>query len=329
MTVPAAQHEPTATTSLRYDSTVPRALVHRAAVAEVFLTDSRRSPGRPDTFEVAAQLPRAHIMGESALAHDFLLLVEILRQSGVFIAHEYENVPLDDAFIFRGLRTWLSDLDAIRAQDRPAEAVVTLTCAPQRKRNGRVQALDFDGHVSIDGRRAIRLDGGLAFFSRSVYKALRARHRAALDAETGPLPTYARAQPGEVGRVNPYNVVITKPLPAGGSALSATVIADQSHPHLFDHRLDHIPGNLLLEAARQLACASVATLHSIAADTLQVVSLDADFREFAELDLVSRAVATVEQFRVDETLGTLVVPVVVDVAQRGHTVASFRLEVAQ
>ncbi|MEV7284502.1 ScbA/BarX family gamma-butyrolactone biosynthesis protein [Streptomyces sp. NPDC093252] len=314
---------------LRYDATVPRSMVHRAAVAEVFLTDSRPSPTQDSTFEVAAQLPRAHIMGENTDAHDFLLLVEVLRQAGVFIAHTYESVPLDDAFIFRGLNTRLTDLSAIRTGDRPAEAVATMTCVPQRKRNGRVQALDFHGAVTIDGNRAFRFDGGLAFFGRSVYQALRTRQRDGLAKAIGLALAPTAATPDTVGRRNPYNVVVTQPRPAGESAVSALVIADQTHPHLFDHRLDHIPGNLLFEAARQLATAAVATLHGPAADSLQVVSLDCDFREFAELDLPARAVATARPFRHDEELGTLVVPVTVQVEQRDRAVAVFQLELAQ
>ncbi|MBT2395485.1 ScbA/BarX family gamma-butyrolactone biosynthesis protein [Streptomyces sp. ISL-100] len=327
MTGPAQQDQ--IRSALRYDSTVPRAMVHRAAIAEVFLTDSRRTTDQPDTYEVAAQLPRAHIMGENSGTHDFLLLVEVLRQGGVFLAHAYENVGLDESFIFRSLRMQMLDLSAVRTDDRPSRAVVTFTVDPQRKRNGRVQALDFTGSFSIEGKTALRFSGGLAFFTRSVYRALRARRRDALVGSIGVLPTHVAADPASVGRRDPYNVVITQAIGAGDSTLSATVLSDTTHPHLFDHRLDHIPGNLLLEAARQLAAASVSSLHSISATGLQVTSLDATFQEFAELDLHARAVARVEQFRLDESLGTLVVPVVVDIVQQERVVASFRLEVAQ
>ncbi|XKK40185.1 hypothetical protein HFP72_05480 [Nocardiopsis sp. ARC36] len=42
---------------LDYDSTVPRGLVHRNAVSEVFVTDSQQTG--ESTFDVAAQLPAA------------------------------------------------------------------------------------------------------------------------------------------------------------------------------------------------------------------------------------------------------------------------------
>lgn len=327
MTGPAQQDE--LRSALRYDSTVPRAMVHRAAIAEVFLTDSRRVPNQTDTYEVAAQLPRAHIMGEQSGTHDFLLLIEMLRQAGVFLAHTYEDVPLEESFIFRHLQTEVRDQSALRTGDRPARAVATLTVLPQRKRNGRVQAIDFSGSLAIEDRDALQCSGGLAFFTRGVYHALRQRRRSTLADTIGALPTHVAAAPASVGRRDPYNVVITQPIATEESAFAATVLSDTTHPHLFDHQLDHVPGNLLLEAARQLAAASVSSLHAISAHGLQVTSMDAQFQEFAELDLPTRAVARVEQFGLNESLGTLVIPVVVDVLQQGRVVASFRLEVAQ
>jgi len=313
--------------ALSYDTTVPRALVHRAAVAEVFLTDSRQVG--ENRYDIAAQLPRAHIMGERSGRHDFLLLVEVLRQSGVLIAHTYEGVSLEDSFIFRRLEVKIENLAALRSLDRPARAVITMDCIPRKKRNGRTNSLDFTGALAIEGHTALVFNGGLAFFNRSAYRALRRRQRAALADSVGILPSYVAAHPSVVGRRDPYNVVITQPSTVGESALAATVLTDLTHPHLFDHQLDHIPGNLLLEAARQMAVASVASMHSTSPDGLQVASLEVRFREFAELDLPTRAVAHVQQFRLDEGLGALVVPVEVGIRQRDQIVATVRLEVAQ
>ncbi|MDQ1050294.1 AfsA-related hotdog domain-containing protein [Streptomyces sp. V4I2] len=327
MTGPAPQDQ--LRSALRYDSTVPRATVHRAAIAEVFLTDARPVPDQPETYEVAAQLPRAHIMGEQSENHDFLLLVEVLRQGGLFLAHIYEKVGLDEAFIFRDLQIQMLDLSAVRTGNRPARVVCSFAVIPQRKRNGRVQAIDFSGVLTVEGKDALRFSGGLAFFNRKVYDALRVRRRASLAGVLGMLPVHVAADPAAVGRRHAYNVVITQPVVTGPSTLTATVLSDTSHPHLFDHQLDHIPGNLLMEAARQLAAASVSSLHSISAHGLRVTALDVRFQEFAELDLRAEARARVEQFRLDESLGTLVVPVTVDIVQQDSIAASFRLEVAQ
>ncbi|ORT60039.1 hypothetical protein BKD26_10585 [Streptomyces sp. CB03238] len=161
MTGPAQQDQ--IRTALRYDSTVPRAMVHRSAIAEVFLTDSRPTD-RPDTYEVAAQLPRAHIMGERSGTHDFLLLVEVLRQAGVYLAHAYQNVSPDDSFIFRNLRIRIRDLSAMRSGgERPAQAVTTLTRRPaaQAERTGARPGLLRDAHHRGPDRPARRRRTGL------------------------------------------------------------------------------------------------------------------------------------------------------------------------
>lgn len=53
---------------------------------------------------------------------------------------------------------------------------------------------------------------------------------------------------------------------------------DDTHPVLFDHPCDHIPGMLLLEALRQAACARLGVPEA------HLVSLGATFHRFAELD---------------------------------------------
>jgi hypothetical protein len=54
---------------------------------------------------------------------------------------------------------------------------------------------------------------------------------------------------------------------------------DTRHPVLFDHQLDHVPGMLLLEAARQGATAA------LGARSILPLTMACDFRKYVELDL--------------------------------------------
>ena len=88
MTLPMELPSSTTRDRLTYDATVPRAMVHRASIAEVFVTDSVAAAtngiGRSEaSFEVAAQLPRGHVIGERSAAYDFLLIVEVMRGEGL------------------------------------------------------------------------------------------------------------------------------------------------------------------------------------------------------------------------------------------------------
>ncbi|GAA2107163.1 hypothetical protein GCM10009759_45980 [Kitasatospora saccharophila] len=325
-------HRPQA--DLRFDATVPRALVHRAAVAEVFVTDSARITGAqpPDdrhTFEVAAQLPRGHVVGEHGGSYDFLLLVEVLRQSGVLVAHRYLDVPLDRAFIFSALNLDVFGLEALRIGPRPAQAVLSTTVSPQRNGAGRVLGFDFTGTLWLDGEPAIVGSGALTFVSTRAFQMLRAGNRKKLDGRSPRHPQLLRAEPALVGRRDEANTVLTEPSVSDSGTASALLVVDTGHPHLFDHQLDHVPGNLQLEAARQLSVAAVAKLHGLPAESLVVTAARAEFTDFAELDLVTRAVARVGQAGFDGDLGAVTVPVEITVSQEDHPVATLAIEVTQ
>ncbi|MFB7472634.1 ScbA/BarX family gamma-butyrolactone biosynthesis protein [Kitasatospora sp. NPDC056184] len=319
---------------LSFDSTVPRALVHRTAIAEVFVTDSARvgdpAPESDEhTFEVAAQLPRGHVVGERGGSYDFLLLVEVLRQSGVLVAHQYLEVPLDRAFIFSALNLTISGLEALRIGPRPAHAVLSTTVRPKRNPAGRVLGFDFTGTFWLDGVPAITGSGALTFVTNRAFQMLRAGNRKKLDGRSPRHPQLLRSAPSLVGRRDAFNIVLTEPSVSESGTASALLVVDTGHPHLFDHQLDHVPGNLQLEAARQLSVAAVAKLHGLPAESLVVTAARAEFTDFAELDLVTRAVAEVGDASFDGALGAVTVPVGITVSQEGNTVAALAIEVTQ
>ncbi|MFR9727393.1 AfsA-related hotdog domain-containing protein [Streptomyces sp. MS19] len=337
MTLPMELPSSTPRDRLRFDATVPRALVHRASVAEVFITDSLASAANtPDgaeaVFDVAAQLPRGHVIGENPAAYDFLLIVEVLRQTGVLVAHQHLGVAIDSAFIFKSLSYRVRSLEALRIGSRPANVVVSLTVRPERNRAGRVLGFEFDGVFTVDDTVALEASGALMFVSRRAFDLLRTKGRErvrAADPGSTLVSRLAPAAPETIGRRDPRNVVVTEPaVDTAGNAL-ARVVVDTAHPHLFDHQLDHVPGNLQLEAARQVAVASVARLHGLAPENLVVTGLEAVFTEFAELDLGTSVLARVDGVRHATDLGLLAVPVAVRTEQSGSLCSDVTVEVAQ
>src|SRR5438067_13397321 len=77
---------------LRFDATVPRQLVHKAAIEQVLLSDHQGIGDRE--FVCAAQLSRAHAYYSDHLLrlYDPLLLLEIARQAVALGSHEYFGV---------------------------------------------------------------------------------------------------------------------------------------------------------------------------------------------------------------------------------------------
>jgi hypothetical protein len=337
MTLPMELPSSTSRDRLRYEATVPRALVHRQSVAEVFITDSVAAAtngiGRSEaSFEVAAQLPRGHVVGEHSASYDFLLIVEVLRQAGVFVAHQHLDVPLESAFIFKELSYKVRSLEALRIGPRPAHVVVVMNVRPERNRAGRVLGFEFDGTMLVDGVPALEGSGGLVFVSRRAFGVLRAKGRdSAHSSRSGPAPMsrLAPAPPAALGRRDPRNVVVTEPTVDPLGKAQARVVVNTAHPHLFDHQLDHIPGNLQLEAARQLAVAAVARLHGLFPDELVVTGVVGEFTDFAELDLTTTVTAQAGGVQHAKQLGLLSVPVGVRLLQGDRTVSDVQVEVAQ
>jgi hypothetical protein len=86
--------------TVTFSSTVPRELVHRWGLSEVFMTDIRRvGQGR---YIAGAQWPRLHTFYHPIpRVYDSALIVESLRQATILAAHSMEGVPLGQFFLYR------------------------------------------------------------------------------------------------------------------------------------------------------------------------------------------------------------------------------------
>ncbi|CAM5549215.1 hypothetical protein SALBM135S_09778 [Streptomyces alboniger] len=159
-------------------STVPKELVHRAAVAEVLLTGwERRDEAH---FTVTAQWPRGHsfFTPVNGTHYDPLMVTETIRQVGSLLAHAEFDVPLGHQFLMRDLEV------AVRPQYLGLEGVpasleldVTYTEVKQR-RHGHAGAR-YEAVVRRDGH--IVATGGAAYtcVGPEVYQRLRGSRSAA------------------------------------------------------------------------------------------------------------------------------------------------------
>lgn len=250
-------------------ATVPRQLVHRAAIAETFLTDWEKTG--PDSFRLCGQWPRAHQLHVSPdrSAYEPLLVAETVRQCGALLAHAEYRVPLDHCFVLRELRlTTRPGRLAVGAA--PAEPVLDVRVFDVRHRAGRPTGLRYDTEVRLGGERVADAHIAVSWTSAAVYRRLRAG-RTPATVRAVPLPPALPA--GTVGRLLPADVVLAPPERPGRWQLRV----DTAHPVFFDHPLDHVPGMLLLEASRQ-----VARLRTAGPDAS--ASFRATFHHYAELD---------------------------------------------
>ncbi|MFE3647607.1 ScbA/BarX family gamma-butyrolactone biosynthesis protein [Streptomyces sp. NPDC059152] len=232
---------------LSWSRTVERELVHRTSVAEVLLTDVRRTTA-PDVFEAAASWPRAHTTfpRDGSQRHSPLVLVETLRQLGLYVPLRFHGVPAARHAIITDLYFRLFP----ESEPAAGPGATEVTCRARvsgvrRAPDGTPGGLRLD--VSFAARGAVfgAGGGGVRFVDGAGYAALRTR--GATGVPTAVPRTAARRPDARALTVNhPQDAVLAED---GDGLLVAP--ADPLHPFLFDHPTDHVPGMVLLEAARQ------------------------------------------------------------------------------
>ncbi|MFJ9343301.1 ScbA/BarX family gamma-butyrolactone biosynthesis protein [Streptomyces sp. NPDC101733] len=251
---------------------MPKQLVHRTVPGEVMATGWSRTD---DThFRVTAQWPRSHsfytpVAGEY---YDPLMIAETIRQAGFLVAHSEFGVPLGHQFLLWELALSVQP-EQLKIHEAPAVVDVAVTIVEVKRRgNGDVTALRYEMDIMRDGLLAASGSATTTCASPGVYRRIRGAY--ALGGNITPLSLTAPVAPQNVGRTSPVDVVLS-PI---GEPNRWQLRVDTRHPVLFDHPVDHVPGMLLMEAARQSA-ASILGLTSILP-----LGITVDFRRYVELD---------------------------------------------
>ncbi|MFI6998940.1 ScbA/BarX family gamma-butyrolactone biosynthesis protein [Nocardia sp. NPDC050175] len=280
--------------------TISRALAHRCAVSEVFVTSL--DTVAEDEFVVGAQLPRMHAYygdhtGSLALRHDPLLVMEAARQAAIALSHEFYGVPADMAFVVRTFNGTGADTAAWEIGTAPADLVMRARVPRRHLRGETVHGVDMVLEIDCADESMMTVDGSFSWMTPQQWTALRAGFRKSLGLGPflGASALADRAGSAEVGRENWRNVVIAPPHLSGTTA-RATLVPDLGHPFLFDHQLDHVPGSLLIEACRQTALAMV--LHR----SPQLECIGSSFERFVELDRPAECVAEITGQQADRTV---------------------------
>ncbi|MFF4156664.1 ScbA/BarX family gamma-butyrolactone biosynthesis protein [Streptomyces sp. NPDC001678] len=280
-------------------TTVPREYVHRAAVSEVLLTSWKTD--RSECFSVGAQWPRGHaLFAPSGGYQDPLLLVESVRQAGALLAHAAYEVPLTHQFLMR--RMSFSALPGLFAvSPEPTEVELRISCHDVVRHGRLLAGMRYHAHVWRDGRQLATAQASFSCMSPAVYRRLRGERRV-----TSPLAVPLGVMPASVGRAAARDVVLAATTSATPRRWQIRV--DTTHPVLFDHPVDHVPGMVLLEAARQAALAAARIPDAV------LVELESEFVRYSELDAPCWIEAHPGR---PDAVGDI--PVVITGTQRGET----------
>lgn len=301
--------------SVTFASTIPREFVHRTALCEVFLTDAAELGD--NEFLCGAQLPRQHAYFSDTVCEpplfDAVLLMESVRQAAFVGAHKLFAVPTTDKFILPGINLEIEKPEALLRGGEPGEMSIHATVTNARMRDGQCTGLDYEMRLSLAGHVVARAGTGMRMRSPDAYKRMRAEHRAGRDllAEDAVRPT--PVAPTRVGRIDPVNVLL-------GNArvlrdeVAATVLVPVSHPSMFDHPQDHIPGMVLAEAGRQLALLAASECCGLSPAKSYLSRWSATFTRFGEIEAPTPVTASVNHPVIDLD-GRVHVPVSLTFAQ--------------
>ncbi|MFD4012856.1 ScbA/BarX family gamma-butyrolactone biosynthesis protein [Streptomyces albidoflavus] len=249
---------------------VPRSYTHKRVASEVLLGNWRRTG--PDSYAVEAGWPGQHAFYETRLGvHDPMLLCETVRQTLPLLSHGAYEVPLGHHLLWRDF-AWEVDAEALRSDGGAAGLDLRITCTDVKRRRARASALALHFEVVRGSTVLAVARTRFTIQDRNVYERLRGRYADMPGLRVVPLPS--PASPERVGRSNFEDVVLSPT----DSSTRWQLRVDRAHPVLFDHPVDHAPGMLLLEAARQ---AAQATAHP---DASVVVGMSVVFARYAEFD---------------------------------------------
>jgi 2-oxo-3-(phosphooxy)propyl 3-oxoalkanoate synthase len=281
---------------LSYQSTLPRALVHRSAVSEVFVTDLVAVSEQ--RFLAAAQLPLTHAYyndhTQQVPCFDPVLILEAGRQAGIaggtLIGLSSEIQMLVGSFTLH-----LDAPELLRSATRPGELRIENSFEAVRVRSGgRIRRGLVRQELALNGEPIGSHVMECQFVSKAENEALRQVMRqspapSTADFPDGPVPGHVPAE--EVGRNDQRNVMLAG-LTREPGRVFARVAPRFDNRALFDHSYDHLPAMTLTEAARQLALVAVRDETGIMPDPAQIVAISGAFGRFAELDSPLSAEAT-------------------------------------
>lgn len=262
---------------LAHSQPVPRHLVHRTAIAEVFPTGSTTDG---DDILVACQLPVGHRLynDRNVVLVDPLLILEAARQAALLCCLRHLGAAPDATFVVRS-----AQLRVLRPLPQPPGTPpwdVQFRCTPGNLRftDDTLTGGQLVLTLHADGSEVASISFDFAALAPGPYRSLREPGMgSARDHTPATPPRYQPLEPGSLGRKCVDNVVLA--VPGADAPRDWPVIVRADHSGFFDHPLDHVSAAIMVEACRQAAQATCPSL-AVAGD---LVSMQAEFTTFAEL----------------------------------------------
>jgi hypothetical protein len=292
--------------------TISRELAHKRRLENVYVT-SLSPAARQDEFLFGAFVPQSnvYINGMRTHANDVTLsIVEIGRQIGIALSHEYLNVGSHSAFVLD--RMVFETMPALHTQDwRAQETVWGHATISQQVHNaaGELTSAQADGAIHAQERCICTQSSQWSILPRDRYQRLREIARTRFLRHPGAKTDVAPLGPGfMVSLDTTTQQPVLEPglfVASSGNRFVATLHVDRQNLFFFDHDNDHVPGMLVLEGMRAMAVDIVGKFRGAAQAAQLLRRIEVSFKNFAELDAPVQLVATLCNVQASKVGGPL------------------------
>jgi hypothetical protein len=250
---------------------VAHGLVRKTIAAQALVVSWREESAT--TQAVTLHWPGDHGFYTTDGRYSPLLVTESIRQALALLSHTVHEIPLDHRLGWERLRSTVNE-QQLHTSSEPAvvELVITHTALTRR----RFGSVHLSAHVRATraGHPLATADLDYTTHPPAIYDRLRGCYADARQAFARALPVPPPVPPEHVGRHLTHDVVLSPT----ATPHTWQLRADTSHPVLFDHPHDHIPGMVLLEAAAQAARVETAP------EPVDLVDFDSTFLRYVEFD---------------------------------------------
>ncbi|RFA30706.1 hypothetical protein CAI21_04125 [Alkalilimnicola ehrlichii] len=271
---------PVVESGLDYVRTIPRNLVHKRRIDNVFVTSMQRLSALE--FACGAYVPQANLYLNELRFHpnDVLLpLIEIGRQAGIACCHSYLNVAQGQHFVL-GTMGVDTEPSLYELDWSECDYVDVHICVSDVRYNpdGSFKSGTAESTFYVDGRQIYRQFSHSAVLTKKRYRALRrgARQHTSNVAAIGAVPLANALEISTRPRLARSVLGERRWLGIDGR-IAANLAIDLNNLFFFDHPNDHAPGMLLLEGMRQLAMEVAGGLPGVTAPYPKIQHLDLSF----------------------------------------------------
>ncbi len=223
---------------------------------------------------------------------DTLFLAEFVRQAIETIARTMLGMVAEDVFVLKAVDVKRSDSIAGPVNETRTEAVIVLPEKGVRWRaDGSAYAVDGPVYCYLGAQSGALFGGTVAFLKPGDYAALRGVGGSFGFPKGHTEPLF----PSCVGKMRQADVLIGQ-VRRHRDGLSARIVPQNPQAY-FDRALDHYPGMMMAEAARQLAVYSTCLDRDVLPGQVRVTLIRMGFSSFAELATPPFLHATVKRTR--------------------------------